>query len=189
MGYAGGGTIPDALNRPENHAAIEAGIPHQHSAGGKGRRAQRHHILRQPPRHEPTTKARATPSPGLNRVKKIAEDNGVNHLPGAAQQQGQSPRLHGRPHGVGRARDAGGELAQRETALRHLPHADHGGRPDRDHPRQHRSGSATSIPAACPAATSSTIRRKYNGTESCGPLPTRVSRVMWRTSLFPCAIR
>ena len=30
-------TIPDALNRTENHAAIEAALRYKHSAGGKGR--------------------------------------------------------------------------------------------------------------------------------------------------------
>jgi hydroxypyruvate isomerase len=37
MAYAGGGTITDALNRTENHAAIEAAFAYQYSAGGKGR--------------------------------------------------------------------------------------------------------------------------------------------------------
>jgi hydroxypyruvate isomerase len=77
MGYAGGGTIPDALNRTENHAAIEAafrtniplaakaGVPNVITFSGVRRgmaddEGARNTVI------------------GLNRVKKIAEDNGVN---------------------------------------------------------------------------------------------------------------
>ncbi len=76
MGYAGGGTIPDAMNRMENHAAIEAafrrniplaakaGVPNVITFSGNRRgmsddEGARNTIL------------------GLNRVKKIAEDQGV----------------------------------------------------------------------------------------------------------------
>jgi hydroxypyruvate isomerase len=77
MGYAGGGTIPDALNRPENHAAIEAafrtniplaakaGVPNVITFSGTRRGMS------------DEEGARNTIA-GLNRVKKIAEDNGVN---------------------------------------------------------------------------------------------------------------
>jgi hydroxypyruvate isomerase len=77
MGYAGGGTIPDALNRTENHAAIEdafrkniplaakAGVPNVITFSGNRRgmsddEGARNTII------------------GLNHLKKIAEDNGVN---------------------------------------------------------------------------------------------------------------
>lgn len=76
MGYAGGGTIPDALNRIENHAAIEeafrkniplaakAGVPNVITFSGNRRgmsddEGARNCVI------------------GLNRLKKIAEDNGV----------------------------------------------------------------------------------------------------------------
>ena len=76
MGYAGGGTIPDALNRVENHAAIEAafakniplaakmGVPNVITFSGNRRgmsdeEGARNCVI------------------GLNRVKKIAEDNNV----------------------------------------------------------------------------------------------------------------
>jgi hydroxypyruvate isomerase len=76
MAYAGGGTIPDALNRPEHHDAIEAafrtniplaakaGVPNVITFSGNRRgmaddEGARNTVL------------------GLNRVKKIAEDNGV----------------------------------------------------------------------------------------------------------------
>jgi hydroxypyruvate isomerase len=76
MAYAGGGTIPDALNRMENHAAIEAGfranIPLAAKAGipnvitfSGNRRGM-----------SDDEGARNTIA-GLNRVKKIAEDHGV----------------------------------------------------------------------------------------------------------------
>lgn len=76
MGYAGGGTITDALNRLENHAAIEAGfrtnIPLAAKAGvpnvitfSGNRRGM-----------SDEEGARNTVA-GLNRVKKIAEDHGV----------------------------------------------------------------------------------------------------------------
>jgi hydroxypyruvate isomerase len=77
MGYAGGGTIPDALNRTENHAAIEtafrkniplaakAGVPNVITFSGVRRGMS------------DDEGARNTIA-GLDRVKKIAEDNGVN---------------------------------------------------------------------------------------------------------------
>ncbi len=76
MAYADGGTISDALNRTENHAAIEAGfrtrIPLAAKAGipnvitfSGNRRGM-----------ADDEGARNTIA-GLNRVKKIAEDNGV----------------------------------------------------------------------------------------------------------------
>ncbi len=77
MGHAGGGTIPDALNRPEHHNAIEAafrlniplaakaGVPNVITFSGSRRGMS------------DDEGARNTVA-GLNRVKKIAEDNGVN---------------------------------------------------------------------------------------------------------------
>jgi hydroxypyruvate isomerase len=77
MGQAGGGTIQDALNRTENHAAIEAafrkniplaakaGVPNVITFSG---------VRRGMSDDEGAKNAIA----GLNRVKKIAEDNGVN---------------------------------------------------------------------------------------------------------------
>ena len=76
MGYAGGGTIPDALNRTENHAAIEAafrkniplaakaGVPNVITFSGNRRGMS------------DDEGARNTIA-GLNRLKPIAEDNGV----------------------------------------------------------------------------------------------------------------
>jgi hydroxypyruvate isomerase len=76
MGYAGGGTIPDALNRLENHDAIEAafrkniplaakaGVPNVITFSGN----------RKGMSDEEGAKNCVI---GLNRLKKIAEDNGV----------------------------------------------------------------------------------------------------------------
>jgi hydroxypyruvate isomerase len=76
MAYAGGGDIPSALNRTENHAAIEAafrtniplaakaGIPNVITFSGNRQGMS------------DDEGARNTIA-GLNRVKKIAEDNGV----------------------------------------------------------------------------------------------------------------
>jgi hydroxypyruvate isomerase len=76
MGYAGGGTIPDALNRLENHAAIEAafrkniplaakmGVPNVITFSGNRRGMSDEEGAR-------------NTVVGLNRIKKIAEDNGV----------------------------------------------------------------------------------------------------------------
>ncbi|HEU4636823.1 MAG TPA: TIM barrel protein [Edaphobacter sp.] len=76
MGYGGGGSIPDALNRTENHAAIEdafrKNIPIAAKAGVvnvitfSGNR-----------RGMPDDEGARNTIAGLNRVKKIAEDNGV----------------------------------------------------------------------------------------------------------------
>ena len=51
---------------------------------------------------------------------------------GTAQQQGQPPRLHVRPHRLGRRIVQEGRFGALQAALRHLPHADHGRRRDRD---------------------------------------------------------
>jgi hydroxypyruvate isomerase len=76
MAYAGGGDIPNALNRTENHAAIEAafrtniplaskaGVPNVITFSGNRRGMS------------DDEGARNTIA-GLNRVKRIAEDNGV----------------------------------------------------------------------------------------------------------------
>jgi hydroxypyruvate isomerase len=77
MGYAGGGDIANALNRTENHAAIEqafrtnipkaakAGVPNVITFSGNRRGM-------------PDDEGARNTIVGLNRVKKIGEDNGVN---------------------------------------------------------------------------------------------------------------
>jgi hydroxypyruvate isomerase len=76
LGYAGGGEISDALNRVENHAAIEAafrkniplaaklGVPNVITFSGNRKGM-------------PDDEGARNTVIGLNRLKKIAEDNGV----------------------------------------------------------------------------------------------------------------
>jgi hydroxypyruvate isomerase len=76
LGYAGGGTIPDALNRIENHAAIEAafaknipiaakmGVPNVITFSGNRKGMS-------------DEEGAANCVIGLNKLKKIAEDNNV----------------------------------------------------------------------------------------------------------------
>lgn len=76
MGYAGGGTIADALNRLENHAAIEAAFRVNIPLAAK---AQVPNVITFSGNRRGMSDeegARNTVA-GLNRVKKIAEDNGV----------------------------------------------------------------------------------------------------------------
>ena len=76
MGYGGGGEIPNALNRVENHARIEAAfrksVPHAAKAGVPNL------ITFSGNRNGMSDEegARNTVA-GLNRIKKIAEDHGV----------------------------------------------------------------------------------------------------------------
>ena len=55
-----GGTIPDALNRKENHEQLEKPDARRHRRSGRQRRAQRHHLLRQPQAAWPMRKAPTT---------------------------------------------------------------------------------------------------------------------------------
>lgn len=76
MAYAGGGTIPDALNRIENHDAIEQGfrtnIP-------KAAKASIPNVITFSGNRRGMSDDEGAHNTiiGLNRVKKIAEDNGV----------------------------------------------------------------------------------------------------------------
>ena len=132
MGYAGGGTIPDALNRVENHDAIVAaiqknipiaakmGVPNVITFSGN----------RKGMSDEEGAKNCVI---GLNRAEEDRRRQQRHYLHGAVEQQGEPQGLHVRPHRVGRWRDGAGELAEHQTALRHLPHADYGRGPDPHH--------------------------------------------------------
>jgi hydroxypyruvate isomerase len=76
MGYAGGGEITEGINRLEHHAAIEAGfrknIPLAAKAG-----VPNVITLSGSRRGMPDEEGARNTVVGLNRVKKIAEDNGV----------------------------------------------------------------------------------------------------------------
>jgi len=116
MGYAGGGDIPNALNRMENHVKIEEafrenipiaakeGVPNVITFSGN----------RAGMSDEDGAKNTIA---GLNRVKKNRWGQRGDDLPRAAEQQGGSSRLYVRPRSVGSAGDGSGQLAAREAAL------------------------------------------------------------------------
>ena len=87
---------------------------------------------------------------------------------GAAQQQGRPqglPCATTRPGASSWCKQVGSPRVQ--AALRHLPHADHGGRRDPHDPARTRRTSATTTPAACRAGTRSTTPRSSTTRPSC----------------------
>jgi hydroxypyruvate isomerase len=77
MGYAGGGTIKDALNRTENHAAIEEAFRKNIPLAAKA--SVPNVITFSGNRNGMSDEEGAKNTiAGLNRLKKIGEDNGVN---------------------------------------------------------------------------------------------------------------
>jgi hydroxypyruvate isomerase len=76
MGYAGGGEIAEALNRPEHHAAIEAGFRRNIPLAAKAGIPNVITFSGNRKGMSDEEGARNTVV-GLNRVKKIAEDHGV----------------------------------------------------------------------------------------------------------------
>jgi hydroxypyruvate isomerase len=76
MGYAGAGTIPEALNRTENHAAIEAALRNNIPVAAKAGVPNVITFSGNRKGMADDEGARNTIT-GLNRVKKIAEDNGI----------------------------------------------------------------------------------------------------------------
>ena len=188
MGYAGGGSIRDGLNVKANHDAIvknfEQTIPR--AAAMKVPNVITFFGNRRGMSDE---EAIANCVAGLNRVKKIAEDHGVTICVELLNSKVESRGLSRRPHRVRRRDRQGGRLAAREAPVRHLPHADHGGRPRPHHPRSAAVSSGTTTRAASPAVTSSTRRRRSTGRLSAAPSSTLASRATWRTSSCRPAIR
>jgi hydroxypyruvate isomerase len=76
LGYAGAGTIPEAMNRTENHAAIEAALRTNIPLAAKAGVPSVITFSGNRKGMADDEGARNTIA-GLNRVKKIAEDNGV----------------------------------------------------------------------------------------------------------------
>ena len=112
----GKATIPDGWNRKESHDRLEAEI--------------RARIVRAAEAKVPNVitfsgnrkgmnddEGKANCILGLSRIKKFAEDSGVTVVLEPAEQQGESQRLHVRPHRMGRGRDEGRGLAAREIAV------------------------------------------------------------------------
>ena len=134
------GNIPHGLNRRENHDAIaaffEETIPIVAGAGS----SEHDLLLRQPRRDGPRGgPGKLHGGPQADRRPGRAAQG--HDLHGAAQQQGRPQGLHVRPHRLGRRALQAGRLGAVQAALRHLPHADHGGRRhphDPGEPRLHR---------------------------------------------------
>ena len=87
---------------------------------------------------------------GLNRVKKYAEDAGVTICLELLNSKMDHKDYMCDHTAWGVEVVQGGGVTAGETALRHLPHADHGRRRDPHHPREHFATSATSIPGGVP---------------------------------------
>jgi len=144
MGYAGAGSIPKGLkriartttpsckrSRPPSPRAAKAGVPNLITFFGN----------RNGLGDEPGIENCVI---GLNRVKAVAESEGVtvcvellNSKVNHKDYQGDSFLVRGRGHEARR-------VASSEVALRHLPHANHGGRRHSDDSRQPRVTSAIS---------------------------------------------
>ena len=77
MGYAGGGTIPDGLNVRANHDAIVKNFEREDPARRQAARCPNVITFFGNRRGMPDAEAIANCVDGLNRVKKIAEDNDV----------------------------------------------------------------------------------------------------------------
>ena len=129
MGYGGGGSIRDGLNNPANHdrivnnliaampKAVALGVPNLITFfGNRQGRGDREAI--------------DNCVTALNRLKGPAEQHGVTICVELLNSKVDHADYHGDQNTV-RRRDRGGrQLTARQAALRHLPHADHGGRCD-----------------------------------------------------------
>ncbi|GIV16994.1 MAG: hypothetical protein KatS3mg022_2429 [Armatimonadota bacterium] len=71
---------------------------------------------------------------GLKRIAPYAEQKGVTLAMELLNSKVDHPRLPVRPHLVGCRSMQTRQLAAREAAVRHLPHADYGGRPHSYYP-------------------------------------------------------
>jgi hypothetical protein len=105
---------------------------------------------------------------GIKRLLPICEKHGVVAIMELLNSKVNHPDYM-RPHPLGCRFVQIGGLAALQTALRHLPHADHGGRRDPHHPGT-TSTSATTIPAGCRAETKSMNRRSCSIRQSSVPL-------------------
>ena len=127
-----GGTIPDALNRKENHGKLDASL---RAAIDECAANQVPHIITFSGNRRGMADQEGADNcvAFLNNDQSARGGQGRHDLDGAAEQPRQPPRLHVRPHGVGRGRRHARELTAREDPLRHLPRPDHGRR-RRPHP-------------------------------------------------------
>ena len=150
--------IAKGLNRVENHDeclakirksiddTADAGFPNvicfSGNRGRHGRRGGAEEL-----RHRPEED---------RRLRREEEGHRLPGVPQLARPQG----LHGRFDQVVRRVGPSGRLAAGEGALRHLPRRHDEGRRAGRHPATMPIAGATTTPAACPAATRSTKRRR-----------------------------
>ena len=138
--------------------------------------------------HEPD-EAIANCVDGLNRVKKIAEDNGVTICVELLNSKVDHKDYQGdhTAFGVEIVKAVGSPRVKLLYDIYHMQIMEGDViRTIRDNKRR---TSPTSTPAACPDATSSTARRSELGRRLRARSPTPASRAMSRTSSCPPAIR
>ena len=132
MASVPGASIPWGFNRPEHHdklvAIYEAIIPKAADAGLPN-------VICFSGNREGLDDEAGIENcaAGLKRLVALAEREEGQRGHGTAEQQGRPQGLPVRPHGLGRRVVQAGRLRTVQAALRHLPHADHGRRPDRHH--------------------------------------------------------
>ena len=130
--FGGHATLTDGLNRPENHDRIEQEILEnlelaaEHGVPGL--------ICFSGNRYDSVSDEEGIDitAEGLSRVAKAAEEQEGKPLPRTAQQQSEPPRLPVRSDGVGCGSLQACQFTARQVALRHLSHANYGGRPHPD---------------------------------------------------------
>jgi hypothetical protein len=124
------GGIPDGLNDPRNHDAIVKGLV---DAMPRAQKAGVPNLIAFFGNRKGMSDADAIKNcvAGLQRVKKAAEDSGINVCVELLNSKVDHKDYQGDHTAFGVE-----VVAARPAALRHLPHADHGGRRDPHHPRQ-----------------------------------------------------
>ena len=158
MAYVGAGGINEGLNNPKHHEtlinAMKTGLPKLKAAGfpnaicffGKRDGMSDYDGIK-------------NSIACLKQIKPIAEDNGVNVIIELLNSKVNHPDYIGDNTPYGAAIVARDRLAEHQAALRHLPHADHGGRCHRDDQQVQGPDRPLSHRRRARAATSSTRRR------------------------------
>ena len=128
-------SIADGLNRTANHDRIEREIAAKLELARKWNIANLIVFSGNRGGLDDEAGAEATVT-GLQRVARAAEDAGVTLALELLNSKVDHARLPGGPDSLGREGLLHGELAAREAAVRHLPHADHGRRYHPHHSQQ-----------------------------------------------------
>ena len=184
---SGHASLPDGLNKPENHdriedellanidLAVEYGIFSLICFSGncEGRSSE---------------EGLANCVAGLRRVTGARRRKRHYPLHGIAQLARQPSRLPVRPHRLGRGPMPSRRLAPFQAALRHLPYADHGKAISSATSPTTSTASATSTRPATPVAKTSTTSRRSITRRLCRPSPPLPTRATSATSTGPRAI-